>query len=125
MLKNEEKNTDLTINKNQNKREKKSGQKFSQIELKQDKKSIEKEKQLKIEDIDVKSKVRFKIDKELADYLSIDQWCSFREITLGLLKFNKSTGGDFYDRQTTSFNAYKYPYFLKFFPHLSNIQVKN
>jgi len=34
LLKNEEKNTDLTINKNQNKREKKSGQKFSQIELK-------------------------------------------------------------------------------------------
>ena len=77
-----------------------------------------------IDDIDVKSKVRFKIDKELADFLQIDEWCSFREITLGLLKFNKLTGGDFYDRQTVSFNAYKYPYFLKFFPSLNNHKNK-
>lgn len=81
-------------------------------------------RQLSLEDIDVKSKARFKIDLELAQFLEIDQWCSFREITLGLLKFNKKTGGDFYDRSTTSFNAFKYPYFLEFFPHLKNVKVK-
>lgn len=56
--------------------------------------------------------MRFKIDKDLAKFLEIDQWCSFREITLGFLKFNKKTKGDFYDRDSTSFNAYKYPYFM-------------
>ena len=96
---------------------------------KRDKKSAHKEhvKQeacLSIEEIDVNSKMRFQIDKDLAAFLDMDQWCSFREITLGFLKFNKKTKGDFYDRSTTSFNAYKYPYFLQFFPHLLDIKVK-
>jgi hypothetical protein len=62
--------------------------------------------------------MRFKIDKELALFLDIDLWCSFREISLGFFKFNKKTKGDFYDKATQSFNAYKYPYFLQFFPYL-------
>ena len=77
-----------------------------------------------MDDINVDSKMRFKIDKDLATFLEVDEWCSFREITLGFLKFNKKTKGDFYDRATTSFNAYKYPYFLQFFPHLSSIKNK-
>ena len=76
------------------------------------------------EDLDVNSKQRFQIDKDLASFLGIDEWCSFREITLGFLKFNKKTKGDFYDRNTTSFNAYKYPYFLQFFPHLLDAKSK-
>ena len=96
---------------------------------KRDKKSAEKdmikqEGSISIEDIDVNSKMRFQIDKDLSAFLDIDQWCSFREITLGFLKFNKKTKGDFYDRTTTSFNAYKYPYFLQFFPHLLDVKVK-
>jgi hypothetical protein len=82
------------------------------------------EKSVCIDDIDIDCKLRFKINKQLAEYLDIDQWCSFREITLGFLKFNKKTKGDFYDRSTTSFNAYKYPFFLQFFPHLLDAKTK-
>ena len=71
-----------------------------------------KTEQFCLEDINVHSTTRFKIDKDLSNFLDIDIWCSFREITLGFLKFNKKTKGDFYDRPSTSFNAYKYPYFL-------------
>jgi hypothetical protein len=68
--------------------------------------------------------MRFKIHKELAAFLDIEKWCSFREITLGFLKFNKKTKGDFYDRNSTSFNAFRYPYFLQFFPHLLDASKK-
>lgn len=56
--------------------------------------------------------------------MSIDEWSNFREITLGFLHFNKKTGGDFYDRASQSFNAFKYPFLVKFFPELTHKQEK-
>ena len=47
----------------------------------------------KTRSFDVEYNVKFKIDKELLDFLEIKEWCTFRDITLGLLKFNKKTKG--------------------------------
>ena len=67
-------------------------------------------------EIDTDCKVRFHIDKALADFLKIDEWSTFKEVTIGMLRYNKAVGGDFYDRTTSTFNAYKYPIFTRFFP---------
>ena len=85
---------------------------------KREKKSLNKLDNFTIDDITVNSRMRFKIDREMALFLEIDEWASFKEVTLGFLKFNKKTKGDFYDRASQCFNAYKYPVFLEFFPHL-------
>ena len=77
-----------------------------------------------IDEITLDSQIRYKIDSELAKIIEIDSWCSFKEITLGFLKFNKKTKGDFYDRESKSFNAYKYPYFMQFFPYLLDYKHK-
>lgn len=73
-----------------------------------------------VADINTECKTRFKIDKGLADYLDLEQWCTFKEVTIGLLRFNKKVK-DFYDRHSSSFNAFKYPVFLRYFPNQSKI----
>ena len=73
-----------------------------------------------INDINTDCKVRFKIDKQLANFLKIDQWSTFKEITIGMLRYNKDVK-DFYDRKSSSFNAYKYPFFNRFFPNTHKI----
>jgi len=64
--------------------------------------------------------VKFKIDKALATYLDINEWRTFKDITIGFLKFNQKTK-DFYDKSTLSFNAYKYPFFMRIFPDQAKI----
>ena len=66
-------------------------------------------------EIDTDCKIRFKIDAQLAKFLSIDEWSTFKEVTIGMLRYNKVVG-DFYDRATSTFNAFKYPIFSRFFP---------
>jgi hypothetical protein len=75
---------------------------------------------LTLDEITTECPVKFHIEKQLATYLEITEWCSFKDITIGFLRFNKKVG-DFYDRKTLSFNAYKYPFFLRFFPDLAMI----
>ena len=71
-----------------------------------------------IDDINIECTTRFKIDKLLAKQLEISEWVTFKELVIGLLRYNKKVG-DFYDRKTSSFNAYKYPFFTKFFPDVA------
>ena len=75
---------------------------------------------LKLADINTDCKVRFKIDKRLAEFLKIDEWSTFKEVTVGMLHYNAKVK-DFYDRSTSSFNAYKYPFFNRFFPDTHQI----
>jgi hypothetical protein len=65
----------------------------------------------RVEDITTSCASRFKIDKSLADYIEVNHWSTFKEVTIGLLRFNKKVDGDFYDKRTSSFCAYKYPFF--------------
>ena len=75
---------------------------------------------LTLDDIGIECTVRFKIDKLLAKQLELDDWVTFKELVIGLLRYNKKVG-DFYDKKTSSFNAFKYPFFTKFFPDASRI----
>ena len=75
-------------------------------------------------EIDTDCKVRFKIDPQLAKFLSIDEWSTFKEVTIGMLRYNKVVG-DFYDRTTSTFNAFKYPIFSRFFPDQSRISSED
>jgi hypothetical protein len=59
-------------------------------------------KKLTIDDITTYSQQKFKIEKQLASYLLIDEWCTFKDMTIGLLKFNKKVG-DFYCKKTLTF----------------------
>ena len=77
-----------------------------------------------VKEIDTDCKVRFKIDADLAKFLTIDEWSTFKEVTIGLLRYNK-TVGDFYDRQTSTFNAFKYPIFSRFFPDQARISSED
>ena len=77
-----------------------------------------------VKEIDTDCKVRFKIDSSLAKFLSIDEWSTFKEVTIGLLRYNKVVG-DFYDRTTSTFNAYKYPIFSRYFPDQSRISSED
>ena len=70
---------------------------------------------LTIEDINTNATHRFLIDKQLATYLDIQEWCTFKDFTVGLLRFNKKVG-DFYCKRTLSFALDKYPFFQRFFP---------
>jgi hypothetical protein len=60
------------------------------------------------------------IDKELATYLDMNEWCTFKEFTVGLLTFNKKVG-DFYCKKSLSFKTEKYPFFKRFFPGVSRL----
>ena len=75
-------------------------------------------------EIDTDCKVRFKIDQQLAKFLSIDEWSTFKEVTIGMLRYNKVVG-DFYDRTTSTFNAFKYPIFSRFFPDQAKISSED
>jgi hypothetical protein len=68
------------------------------------------------EDISTNCLTKFKIDKPLADYIEINVWSTFKEVTIGMLRFNKKVDGDFYCKRTSSFSAYKYTFFQRFFP---------
>jgi hypothetical protein len=79
-----------------------------------------------INDINIDCTVRFRIDKQLAKQLELDEWVTFKELVVGMLRYNKKVG-DFYDKKTSSFNAYKYPFFTKFFPDcamITNTEIK-
>ena len=56
----------------------------------------------------------------MAKFLGVDEWCTFKEVTIGMLRYNAKVG-DFYDRNTSTFNAYKYPIFSRFFPDQAKI----
>lgn len=64
-----------------------------------------------IEEITLGNPMRFRIDSELADYLQINSWASTKELFVALLKFDKKTKGDFYDKNSKSFNTKKYHFF--------------
>lgn len=75
---------------------------------------------LTMEDINIECTTRFKIDKPLAKQLELDEWVTFKELVIGLLRYNKKVG-DFYDKKSSSFNASKYPFFTRFFPDAARI----
>ena len=70
---------------------------------------------LRVEDIKVESTYKFKIDKKLAEQLGLEAVVTYKEFTIGLLKFHKSVM-NFYDKQTNTFNVGLYPSFRQFFP---------
>lgn len=71
---------------------------------------------LDVEEITTDCKIRFKLDQQMANFLKIDQWSTFKEVTIGLLRYNKDVK-DFYDRKNSCFNVHKYPIFQRFFPN--------
>ena len=94
-------------------------QQSHEIVKKNNKKQLER---IEPESITVDTAKRFQIDADLAKFLDIEDWSNFKEITVGLLRFNKKTGGGFYDKERKCFNAFKFPYLYQFFPHLQQVK---
>ena len=72
-------------------------------------------KKITLDDINTNRVQKFHIEKQLATYLDLPEWCTFKDFTIGLLRFNKKVG-DFYDRKEMKFRLDKYPFFQRFFP---------
>ena len=75
---------------------------------------------LTVTDIKIDSKIRFRIDKRLADMIKVEIDCTYREFTIALLKFHKVVK-NFYDKATNTFNVGLYPKFRQYFPDQSKI----
>ena len=64
------------------------------------------------------------MDIELANFLSIGEWSTFKEVTIGMLRHNKVVG-DFYDRASSTFNPLKVPIFMHLFPNYPKISSED
>ena len=67
------------------------------------------------------STIQFKVDSKLVKFLSLKgEWLTYKELLCGFFDFHMKVG-NFYDKNSTSFNLELYPVFVPFFPGSRNL----